>query len=316
MLTSQGIKEACRAIGFEHAGVCRADPPESIEVLDTWLAAGMHGEMEYMQRHRDARANLEAVLPGVRSVVMVGLVYNQRRPEAKGQPKIAKYALGRDYHKVMRAKLKELESRLAEAAPAAHFRACVDSAPVMERELAQRAGIGWFGKNTCLIDSRTGSWFLIGALLTDLDLDADEAAVGGCGTCRACVDSCPTGAIVNHQGVWNVDARRCISYLTIEKRGDFSQEEAKMIGDWTFGCDVCQDVCPFNQPRESQPARAPQTRDLGLQQLRVWPSLKDLADISREDWDKLTAGSPVRRAGWEGLKRNAQANLDNAETEA
>ena len=242
---------------------------------------------------------------------MVGLVYNQPRTDNPGEPKIARYALGRDYHRVLRSKLRKLERDLASKMPGARFRACVDSVPVMERELAQRAGLGWFGKNTCLIDSRTGSWFLIGALLTDIALEPDEPATGGCGTCRACIDACPTGAIVRLGENWQVDARQCISYLTIEKRAPFTPRESKMVADWTFGCDVCQDVCPFNQARASQPDRAPLTTEPDFLKTRVWPSLAELAEISYEDWDRLTAGSPVRRAGWEGIRRNARANLAN-----
>ncbi len=307
MLPSEGLKAAAVASGFTSVGVCGPEPPESLEAYETWLAKGYHGSMDYMARSLAQRSDLESLLPGVRSVVCVGLNYYQPLPKAEGGPKIARYALGRDYHKVMRGRLKHLAKWVESEHPGSVSRACVDSAPVLEREYANRAGLGWFGKNTCLIDSRKGSWFFIGVLLTTAEYERDTPAVGGCGTCRACIEACPTGAIVPEGERWVVDARACISYLTIEEKS------ADLQGDtagWTVGCDVCQEVCPFNQPRPSQPDRAATTTDPDFAP-REWPSLTRLVDITWEDWDGLTRGSPVRRVGWEGLRRNARANLDN-----
>ncbi|MBI3721307.1 MAG: tRNA epoxyqueuosine(34) reductase QueG, partial [Fimbriimonas ginsengisoli] len=229
-----------------------------------------------------------------------------------GLPRIAEYALGRDYHKVLRSTLRKLARWMQERWPEAECRACVDSAPILERELAHLAGLGWFGKNTCLIDSRRGSKFFLGVLLTSIALPPDRPAIGSCGTCSKCIDACPTGAIVHADGFWQLDARRCISYLTIEHRGAIDPALREGIGDWTFGCDVCQDVCPFNHPRPSQPSRATETTEPDFSQDRNWPALKELCNLPYQKWDELTCGSAVRRAGFDGLRRNAAINLQNA----
>ncbi|MBS1708965.1 MAG: tRNA epoxyqueuosine(34) reductase QueG [Armatimonadetes bacterium] len=307
MLPADGLKAEARRLGFNAVGVCSAEPPVSTGHYMAWLEAGYAGSMDFMHRSVELRSDLETLLPGVRSVVCVGLNYNQPLPNPDGSPKIARYALGRDYHKVMRAKLRRLAAWIESAVPEATSRACVDSAPVLEREYAHRAGLGWYGKNTCLIDSRTGSWFFIGTLLTTADIETDKPSKGGCGTCTACIDACPTGAIVQLDGVWSVDSRRCISYLTIEEKSPVVQGDT---AGWTVGCDVCQEVCPFNQPRPSQPDRAPVTTDPDLRAIRQWPPLVELQDITWHAWDELTRGSAVRRVGWEGLKRNARANLN------
>lgn len=294
--------------GFELAGVCEAGPVLSIDFFNQWVSEGMEAGMGYLAASAKLRESLDSLLPGAKSVLAVGLNYNQKVDHQPGQSRIARYALGRDYHKVLRAKLRRVAGA-AEAKWGCQWRVAVDSAPLLEREWAHRAGLGWFGKNTCLINSRKGSWFVLGFLILDRPLGAGEPALGGCGTCRACIDQCPTGAIVPFGDRWAVDSRRCISYWTIEHRGEFPPEA--QIEDWTFGCDVCQEVCPFNKPRESQPERAPVASEAEFSP-RPWPSLEELATISYEEWDRLTQGSPVRRAGWEGLKRNAIRNIRNA----
>lgn len=303
------VKSVGMELGFDLVGVCDPSPPRSLAVLEGWIAEGMHGEMDYMASSLPLRADLNTVLPGVKSVIAVGLNYFQDPGE--GDVQIARYALGRDYHKVIRGKLRAFAREMANLVPEAGWRACVDSAPVMEREYANRAGLGWFGKNTCLINSQRGSWFLIGVLLTTAEIDRDHVAVGGCGNCRKCIDACPTGAIVERDGLWQVDARRCISYLTIEKRGEFSDSESEMVGDWTFGCDICQEVCPFNTIRETQPLRSMVTVDSGFLDRRRFGGLEEILLFSEKEWDDRTKGSAVRRAGFEGLKRNAAANLRN-----
>lgn len=305
MVPSGPIKATATGLGFDLVGVCAATPAQTSEAYREWLALGFAGSMDYLRRHAPLKESPEHLLPGVRSVIAVGLNYNQPNPPRSGFPRVARYALGRDYHKVLRAKLR----RLADALPDAGHRICVDSAPILEREYAQRAGLGWFGKNTMLIDSKRGSWFLIGLLLTTLEVEPDEPAVGGCGTCSACIEACPTGAIVNANGRWMVDARRCISYLTIEA----PLEADDRVGDWTFGCDVCQEVCPFNQPRDSQPLRAKATSEpdfLKRTDLLHLP-LAEVAQLEAAPWSRLTAGSPIRRAGHEGLRRIAKLNLEN-----
>lgn len=304
------LKEQARACGFELVGIAAAGASQTHHQYVSWLDRGMHGEMAYLARSVALREDVRNLLPTARSVMAVGAFYSPAAP-AQG-PKIARYALGRDYHKALRMRLRRLDRWLG-AEVGAESRVCVDSAPVLEREWAQRAGLGWFGKNTCLIHSRKGSWFVIGLLLTSADLEPDLPAEGGCGQCRACIEACPTGAIVQADGRWQVDARTCVSYLTIEKRGPFSAGQARAVGDWTFGCDVCQEVCPFNAPRPNQPERAPEPVIGDFAPRGPWPSLEEVAKIGQEEWDRLTQGSAVRRAGLEGLHRNASANIENAQ---
>ncbi len=314
-MSTEGLTESLTgyalALGFELAGVCSGTPPETIEHYRQWIGRGHHASMGYLARSVDLRSSLDSILPGTQSVIAVGLFYNQAVHRSPGDPRIARYALGRDYHKVLRGKLRQLERFLLQSVPDAQCRACVDSAPVLEREYAQRAGLGWFGKNTCLIDSHRGSWFVIGLLLTTVPLTPSSAAMGGCGTCRRCVDACPTGAIVLEDGRWQIDSRRCVSYLTIEHKGAIAEQYEAGIGDWTFGCDVCQEVCPFNGARPSQPQRSPQTTEPDFLAVRAWPHLEELRNWSEKEWDLGTQGSPVRRAGYKGLRRNATINLRN-----
>lgn len=307
---SDVARMAALEAGFDAVGICDAVAAPHLPAYRSWLERGFGASMTYLADQAELKSDPAHLLPGVRSIVAVGLNYRQSPRRAPGAPKIAQYALGRDYHKVLRSKLKRVANAIETAHPGSSTRACVDSAPIFERDYAHLAGLGWFGKNTMLIDSRRGSWFFIGLLLTTVRFKPDEPSVGGCGTCRACIDACPTGAIVFEENRWQVDARRCISYLTIEHRGPISDELRPAIGGWTFGCDVCQEVCPFNQPRASQPDRAPasHTPDFAA---RRWPDLVELSQLTRESWDGLTRGSAVRRAGYEGLLRNARVNLDN-----
>ena len=311
-IDSEEIKRICLQLGFDQAGICRAQAPRHHNAYRKWLDKGYAGEMDYLHRHLEIKSYPNQLLPSVQSVIAVALNYNQPNPPAPGKPRIARYALGRDYHKVLRKKLEKLADQLAALSPEAEFRICVDSAPIMERDFANLAGIGWFGKNTMLINSQRGSWFFIGLLLTSLELTPDAPAIGGCGTCRACIDACPTGAIVYEDERWQVDARRCISYLTIEKRGEIDPELASRMGGWTFGCDVCQEVCPFNEPRESQPLRAQITEEPNFAARREFPTLEQCKDLSPEEWDRISAGSPIRRTGLDGFKRNVAINLANA----
>lgn len=308
-MTKEALKQAARELGFSAVGVCDATAPPHLDAFDRWLAQGFAASMDWLANSRDLRADLRKILPGARSVVAVALNYNRPNPRRPGYPRIARYALGRDYHKVLRGKLKRLAALLE--AEGFACRPCVDSAPVFERDFAHLAGLGWFGKNTMLIDSRRGSWFFIGLLLTTAPLEPDLPSVGGCGTCTRCIDACPTGAIVFQDGRWQVDARRCISYLTIEHEGPIAPDLAQSMGDWTFGCDVCQEVCPFNAERDSQPLRAAPTAEPDFLRPRIWPSLEEIETVPDQIWDELSQGSPVRRTGLEGLRRNARINRAN-----
>lgn len=309
MPSSVLLKIEARKLGFDLCGVCPAVSPPHLAAYRQWVEEGRHGTMDYLREHLPLKEHPDRLLPGVRSVIAVGLNYNQPNELSEGQPRIARYALGRDYHKVLRGKLKRLGAWIREGDPEAEVRPCVDSAPIMERDFANLAGLGWFGKNTMLINSKRGSWFFIGILLTTAEFEPDAPAIGGCGDCQRCVEACPTGAIVFEDGRWQVDARRCVSYLTIEHRGEIDPELAEGIGERTFGCDVCQEVCPFNHPRENNPLRATETCEPDFLAVRAWPSLVEMAELSEERWDAITRGSPVRRAGLAGLRRNARLNL-------
>ncbi len=306
MIQTDLLKEAALGLGFDLVGVCPSQAPPHFGAYADWLAKGFHGEMNYLAKHLDLKSDPNSLLPSAKSIIALGLNYNQPNPRELGSPHIARYALGRDYHKVLRGKLKRLQLQLEEKHPGHEYRVCVDSAPIMERDFAHLGGLGWFGKNTMLINSERGSWFFIGLLLTSIEFAPDQPAIGGCGKCTACIDACPTGAIVHEDGRWQVDARSCISYLTIETKGPILANTA----GWTFGCDVCQEVCPFNQQRQSQPWRAVETTEPDFKRRRTWPSLKELAVISQEDWDRLSSGSAIRRTGLEGIRRNAQMNIE------
>ncbi len=301
LVDSSELKRIANELGFTTVGVAPALPiAEALQAYHQWLSRGFHGEMAYLADHEILKQDPRSLLPSAQAVIVVTMNYFQ---ESTSPVKVARYALGRDYHKVLRSRLRRLASSLSRLHPDAEFRACVDSAPLLERSYAHLAGLGWVGKNTMLIDSKRGSWFFIGVLLSSVPFASDEPSLGGCGTCRACIDACPTGAIVNLNDRWQVDSRQCISYQTIEKRGELTVD----TDGWVFGCDVCQEVCPFNAVRPSQPLRAAVTTEPDFLAVRRFPSLVELAQISHEDWDGLTQGSAVRRTGYEGLKRNAAA---------
>ena len=311
MIMSAAVKDHAISLGFDLVGICEVQEPPHWAQYKEWVDKGWHGSMSYLKDHLDLKRDPRSLLPSAQSVIMVGLNYNQPNPYHANHPRIARYALGRDYHKVVRGKLKQLQNWLHQEYPGSVHRVCVDSAPIMERDFARLAGLGWFGKNTMIINSQRGSWFFLGVLLTSVELEPDKPSSGGCGTCHACIDACPTGAIVHQDGRWQVNATRCISYLTIEHEAGIEPELAAKIGEWTFGCDVCQEVCPFNQARESQPLRAKNTHVPDFANRRNWPSLTELVVMSQQDWDRASQGSPVRRTGLSGIQRNALINLVN-----
>jgi epoxyqueuosine reductase len=242
------LKQQARTLGFDKAGIAPAVEADGFDWLRRWLDQGHAGEMEYMHRHADARRHPASVLPAVRSVVMLAMSYKPASEPAEPGPlhgKVARYARGADYHDVLRERLNQLGGWLEGERPGCAWRGVVDTAPLLERDFARRAGLGWFGKNTMLLDRRLGSYFFLGALLTDLDLQADPPyATAHCGTCTACLDACPTDAFV---APYALDSRRCISYLTIELRGPVPEELRSELDGWVFGCDVCQEVCPWNR---------------------------------------------------------------------
>jgi epoxyqueuosine reductase len=299
-----------RELGFQQVGIAGVTPGEEEPRLEAWLAEGCHGSMDWMARHGRKRSRPAELRPGTRSVISVRMDY---WPEPAAEPwsiledhtrgYVARYALGRDYHKLVRKRLQRLAERIAtQIGPFGH-RVFVDSAPVLEKPLAQRAGLGWVGKHTNLIASEAGSWFFLGELYTDLELPVDAPAEDHCGTCQACIDICPTRAIV---APYRLDARLCISYLTIEHDGPIPEPLRAPIGNRIFGCDDCQLVCPWN--RFATPT--PETDFLPRHGLDA-PDLTELFGWDEATFLARTEGSPIRRLGHERWLRNVAVALGN-----
>ncbi|MEC7843220.1 MAG: tRNA epoxyqueuosine(34) reductase QueG [Candidatus Latescibacterota bacterium] len=305
------MRTRARELGFDLVGIAPADPLEGAEFYARWVALGFAGEMTYLQRNQDKRADPARLVPGARSVICVGMHYHQ---EALGDPsplagRMAQYALGDDYHDLLKDRLRQLWASVREEAgedPAGRY--FVDTAPVLERELANRAGLGWWGKNTCLINQWQGSYFLLGEIVTEVDLEWDHPAVDHCGTCTRCLDACPTDAFPEP---YVLDARRCISYLTIELKGSIPEPLRPLMGNWIFGCDICQEVCPWN--KKAPPVREPalETRS-GLQH----PPLTELLAMDRDAFNELFRRNPAKRPKRRGLQRNVAVALGNSGSEA
>lgn len=296
------IKAQAYALGFDLAGITALGPAETAGHFDAWLAAGYAGEMEYMARSAEKRRDTRLPVPGAVSAVVVALNYGGTTPPGP----IARYARGDDYHDVMLAKLRELHRRIAErAGRAIPGKAYVDTGPVLERELAQRAGLGWFGKNTNLINPGLGSFFFIGSLLLDLPLSPDAPfEEDRCGSCTRCLDECPTDAFVAPRVL---DSRRCISYLTIELRGDIPEDLRPLIGERIYGCDICQDVCPWNvrfAKDLTEPALAPHAEN-------VAPDAAELLALTDDGFRARFRRSAVKRTKRSGLARNAAVVMGN-----
>lgn len=307
MATSGEIKTHARGLGFDLVGIATAEPLlEHGERLGRWLAAGMHGGMDYVERHAPQSVDPAGAVPGARSVVVVGLAYrwNTADPEdGTLRGRTSAYAWGTDYHRVMEDRLGRLAAFLIDRG-ATVARYYVDTGPTLDRAIAHRAGLGWWGKNTMLITKTGhGSYVLLGEVFTDLAMEPDAPVDGSCGRCRICLDQCPTGAIV---APFVVDARRCISYLTIEHRGWIPRELRPLMQTWVFGCDVCQDVCPHNGLVASglHEEFAPR-RDV------AFPDLIELLHIDEATYQERFRHSAVKRAKRNGLRRNAAIALGN-----
>jgi epoxyqueuosine reductase len=300
------LKDKANRLGFELAGATTAVTPPRIIAFRQWLEDGFAGQMEYIPRRAAAYEHPSHVLDGVRSLLMLATVYRTEEPAtpAPGQGIIARYAWGTDYHEVVHERLHRLADFHRGLTPNAAVRGVVDTAPLLEREFAERAGLGWVGKNTLLLNRRLGSWFFLAALLTSESLAFDEPLTAGhCGTCRACIDACPTGAIVEP---YRLDARKCISYLTIELRQPIPPEQRASLGPRVFGCDICQDVCPFNR-------RSAATTE-ATSQPRPNSNPIELAELLRMDeaaFRQRFQGSPVLRATRRGLVCQAAYSLGN-----
>lgn len=305
MSSAHAIKDKAKALGFEKAGIARVGAAPHGEFLREWLGRGFHGEMEYMARAPERRADPALLWPGARSVICVAKSYFVPEPVCRDPRagRISRYAWGTDYHEVLSEKLRELV-RFVEGL-GGRVKACVDTAAILEKPWAQAAGLGWQGKHSNLIARDLGSWFFLGEVVTDLDLEPDAPIRKDfCGTCTRCIDHCPTRAIV---APYVVDARRCISYLTIEHHGPIPRDLRPFLGNLIFGCDLCQDVCPWN--KFARPA--PEKEFLPREGLRA-PALVELLGMTREEFARRFRASPVKRARYAGFLRNVAVALGNS----
>ncbi len=293
------IREIALRLGFDHCGIARAVRlDEDARRLEEWLGKGMHGSMKYMENHFEMRVDPTKLVPGAKSVITLLINYFPSEEQVENSYKISKYAYGSDYHEVIRNKLKSFLDQIHENIGEVHGRGFVDSAPVLERSWAQRSGAGWIGKSGNLITKKGGTFFFIATLITDLELDYDDAfAKDYCGTCTKCIDACPTDAILDDKVV---DGSKCISYYTIELKDMVIPSEMEgRFNNWMFGCDVCQDVCPWN--RFSKP-----TKETGFTALPGVLNLttKDWEELTEESFKKIFRDSPVKRSKFQGIMRN------------
>jgi len=348
-VTTETIKRIARECGFELAGVAPADPPEDFWRYESWVAQGFAGEMRYLtDRRAEVRRDVRKLLPNAQSVICVGKLYNQSLDQPlkmgadrsvhngifsgdqvvavgdrvvsphfqePGQAIISRYAWGADYHDVVRAGLERVASRLSEIADGEgggfDYKICVDTAPILERSLARLAGLGWIGKNTCLINEPLGSWFFLGEIVTSLAIAADAPPPDRCGTCSRCIDACPTDAFVPATAAhgaaphhhWTIDSARCIAYFTIELRGAIPEEHRAAMGQHVFGCDICQDVCPWN-------SRAPVTDAFVAE--NAAPSLEECARLTEPEFRSMFRESPMSRAKYAGFLRNVAVAMGNS----
>jgi epoxyqueuosine reductase len=304
------VKQAAHECGFELAGVAPALPlgEDSRRYLD-WVARGMAGAMGYLTDRRAAvRTDPRLLLASARSIICVGKLYNgpaMRSTEWTDQDRgwVSRYAWGHDYHDVLRRGLEQLAGKLGDGH---EWKICVDTAPLLERSYAREAGLGWIGKNTCLINQEIGSWVFLGEILTSLELETDSPPPDRCGTCTRCIEACPTQAIAPEG--YEIDARRCIPYFTIELRGTVPEEMRAGIGQHVFGCDICQDVCPWNR-------RAPVAEDPAFEPRHFAPALEDLAALSEDEFRRTFEASPIQRAKYAGFLRNVAIAMGNSRQE-
>ncbi len=304
------IKAGARELGFELVGIAPAQPLPEMQHYSEWLEAGYAGEMSYLQRQMPARLDPRKILPDAASVIVAGIVYNTKAP-ATAQNKdsrrgwISRYAWGDDYHELIKKRLQQLDAFIKEqVGEDYHSRYYTDTGPIIDRVFARHAGLGWFGKNTNLINQRLGSWFFIGEIITNVRLPFDQPPPDRCGTCRACLDACPTDAFV---APYVLDAQRCISYLTIELRGSIPEDLRPQMGAHVFGCDICQDVCPWNRKAAITQESAFKSRPGNLA-----PWLAELTDLDQGAFNQRFKKSPIKRAKWCGLMRNALVAMGNS----
>ena len=302
---SEIIKSEALSVGFLSCGISKAEfLSEEATKLENWLKSGFNGEMSYMERNFDKRLDPRLLVPGCKSVIsLLFNYYTKKKPKKDHEPKISSYAYGKDYHLVVKDKLRELLLRIKNLVGDVNGRVFVDSAPIMDRVWAKKSGLGWIGKNTNLISKKTGSFFFIAELILDLELEYDHPTTDHCGSCTACIDSCPTNALATP---YQIDATKCISYATIELKNNIPDSFKDNMRGWIFGCDICQDVCPWN--RFSKNHNEPSFKDK-----------KNITDMSKSQWEDLTKDvfdevfkdSPIQRTGYNGIKRNIDFAFSN-----
>lgn len=298
------VKQAAASSGFDACAIAAARPVDPADRFVRWIRRGFHAGMDWLAKSLDIRLDIRRKLPGARSVVVVARNYHGPRPRpAPGSLRVARYAWGRDYHRVLKGPLEKVRACLDALEPGAKSYASIDSGPVLEKFWAARAGLGWIGKNSLVVRPGLGSWFFLGVAATTVELPPDPPMPDQCGACTACIDACPTGAIVE-PGV--VDARRCISYQTVENRGPIAEGVAARLGDWVFGCDVCQEVCPWN-------SAAPETTEHAFHPIpgHANPRPETLLDLTEQAFHEEFAGTVLMRPGLVGMKRNIEAVLRN-----
>ena len=303
-ISSESIKKKAQELGFQKVGIARADPtPKEKKDLETWLDQGRHATMGWMEKRKDERGNIHTYFPEAKSIISVGMNYHvgKGQNDINSDLKFSTYAWGDDYHDVLKKRIFQLLKWIKESQTEIKGIVCVDTSPVMDKVWAQRAGLGWIGKHTNLISRDQGSWLFLGELILNMELEYDAPFVEDlCGSCTACIDSCPTQALEDYR----IDAGKCISYLTIEHRGELPEAENDLHG-WIYGCDVCQEVCPWNQKFAWKSDRS------------EFQPRQEILDRTKEDWKKLTEkkfreifkGSAVKRTKFAGLKRNIKSNL-------
>ena len=294
------IKSIATEVGFTHFGVSGAQPLDKEgQILKEWIDHGFHGSMKWMEKKIDWRTNPESYFPRTRSIISLGVNYytSNRHSGAKNMGKISNYAWGEDYHDILGEKLRRMTGKLEKLYPHAKFKSCCDTAPVMEKALAVRAGIGWIGKNTNLLTKETGSWLFLAEIFTDLELESDLPVPDFCGSCTLCLDNCPTNALVEP---YILDSNLCISYLTIEHKGEFDENTPSLNG-WIYGCDICQEVCPWNNFQTETAEYAFQPSELGTEL-----DVEFAGTISHDEFRAIFKGSPIKRTKPEGLRRNAR----------
>ena len=303
-ISSESIKKKAQELGFQKVGIARADPtPKEKNDLETWLNQGHHATMGWMEKRKDERGNIHTYFPEAKSIISVGMNYHvgKGQNDINSNLKFSTYAWGDDYHDVLKKRIFQLLKWIKESQTEIKGIVCVDTSPVMDKVWAQRAGLGWIGKHTNLISRDQGSWLFLGELILNMDLEYDAPFVEDlCGSCTACIDACPTQALEEYR----INAGKCISYLTIEHRGELPEAENDLHG-WIYGCDICQEVCPWNQKFARESDRT------------EFQPRQEILDRTKEDWKKLTEkkfreifkGSAVKRAKFSGLKRNIKSNL-------